>query len=994
MVRNRPSYSSFVTSAALVIAGAFFCAVSVPAQTAEELIAKLPPTMAPDDAAIHKLIIRGYTAYQQKDSAKLLALFNQQSPYFLSFKQSIEKDFAANERVKIEGLNALLVRNVEFDGDKATARLNVQIHAVNLDSGTEADGFGPTEHTLYFVRDDGVWKIWQFIETAEELTNELLAAGSEAEQAALVKRREPFKDGLLRSLSDQAASLLERQGDDAHAEMIFKHVLTISARVNSLMGKANALVGLGDVYLARGDFRSAADNFQQMMELAEKLDSKQGIAAISVKLGNVHLSQGDYVQALAYFERSAGLYEQLGSNQEIAYPLLSIGNAYFAQQNFNKALEYYQKSLKVYERIFDRGGTAYLLNMIGEVYAAQNRPVEAVNSYQQSLKLQDQYGLKSMTALSLNGIGKVRYQERNFAAAADFAARSTELATAGYYPEVLWRSQTASGRAFRALNKPQQAERAFSEAIAVVEKLRGRLVGNEREQQLFFENKTEPYISMVELLIEQQRWPEAFRYAELAKGRMLLDVLRNGRVDISTTLTAEERSREKQLNASLKMLGGQLSKEASLPKPDPARLSRLEIQLQAARHDAEAYELRLYAAHPDIRIKRGDFNPITVAELEPLIGDTDTAVLEYVVAPKTTYLFVFTKSSVEPGRGRIEIATYSIPIDAAELAQRVQSFRQRLADNSLAFKDQSRQLYDLLLKPAQRQLEGKRRVCVVPDAGLWELPFQALLSGADRYLLEDHALNFVPSLSALAEMMKRTPRTAPGVAGGISMIKVSALPPVSILALGNPKITKDLGSKHELADRDAAVGELPSAEREVKALGEIYGAQNSKVLTGAEAREDTFKAAAGGYPVLHFATHGLLDDDNPLYSRLMLAASGENDDGLLEAREIMKLDLHADLAVLSACQTARGRVGAGEGLIGMSWAFFIAGTSTTVVSQWKVESNSTSQLMVNFHRLLQQSDKRLSKAEALRQAALKLMEEPRYRHPFYWSGFVVVGKGM
>jgi CHAT domain-containing protein len=116
---------------------------------------------------------------------------------------------------------------------------------------------------------------------------------------------------------------------------------------------------------------------------------------------------------------------------------------------------------------------------------------------------------------------------------------------------------------------------------------------------------------------------------------------------------------------------------------------------------------------------------------------------------------------------------------------------------------------------------------------------------------------------------------------------------------------------------------------------------------------------------------------------------------LLEAWEILNLDLKADLAVLSACETARGRIGAGEGMIGLTWALFVAGVPTTVVSQWKVRSDSTAELMVEFHRLLQARDAkgapRLSRAEALRQAALKLLNSSQYRHPFFWAGFVLVG---
>ena len=149
-------------------------------------------------------------------------------------------------------------------------------------------------------------------------------------------------------------------------------------------------------------------------------------------------------------------------------------------------------------------------------------------------------------------------------------------------------------------------------------------------------------------------------------------------------------------------------------------------------------------------------------------------------------------------------------------------------------------------------------------------------------------------------------------------------------------------------------GPLPEAEKEVKTLARLYGAANSQIFIGSEAREGVVKSEAPKYEVLHFATHGLLDNRNPMFSYLTLAQTAEdpNEDGLLEAREIINMDLHANLAVLSACQTARGRVGAGEGVIGMSWALFVAGVPTTVASQWNVDSASTTSLMIDFHRRL------------------------------------------
>jgi CHAT domain-containing protein len=158
---------------------------------------------------------------------------------------------------------------------------------------------------------------------------------------------------------------------------------------------------------------------------------------------------------------------------------------------------------------------------------------------------------------------------------------------------------------------------------------------------------------------------------------------------------------------------------------------------------------------------------------------------------------------------------------------------------------------------------------------------------------------------------------------------------------------------------------------------------------GADAREDVLKAEAGRHRILHLATHGILDDASPLNSYVLLSrGKGTEEDGLLEAREIMGLDLRADLAVLSACETARGRFGAGEGVVGLSWALFVAGCQTAVVSQWKVASESTSDLMLEFHRRLRSGG---PKDAALQRAALKLLADRRYRHPFYWAGFIVVG---
>jgi len=175
-------------------------------------------------------------------------------------------------------------------------------------------------------------------------------------------------------------------------------------------------------------------------------------------------------------------------------------------------------------------------------------------------------------------------------------------------------------------------------------------------------------------------------------------------------------------------------------------------------------------------------------------------------------------------------------------------------------------------------------------------------------------------------------------------------------------------------------------------LAKLYGPERSRIYIGAEAQEGRVKAEASDYGILHLAAHGILNDKNPMYSQVVLSQpEGDTaEDGMLEAWEVMKLDLKADLVVLSACETARGKVGNGEGMVGLSWAFFVAGVPTTVASQWSVEAASTTELMVEFHRNL---ERHKSRAESLRQAMLKLLKSKEYSRPFYWAGFVVVGNG-
>jgi CHAT domain-containing protein len=526
-----------------------------------------------------------------------------------------------------------------------------------------------------------------------------------------------------------------------------------------------------------------------------------------------------------------------------------------------------------------------------------------------------------------------------------------------------------------------EARKSFLTAIDTIEFLRSEVAGGEQQQQSFLENRLSPWLGMIALLVSQRAYGEALTFAEQSKARVLLDALQVGRSSLRKSLTPHEQQAEEEHRLRLVSLNSEFTGELRRNKPDVTRVAELKSHVEKARLEYEDFETKLYVAHPELKVHRGDAPIIKSEELANLLPDATSALLEYVVADDQTYLFAITKTD---GKAEADVQVYTLPIKRDALGKQIDGFRGQLAARNLGFRPTAANLYNLLLKPATAQLKGKKNIIIAPDDTLWDLPFQTLVNDANRYLIEDAAISYAPSLTVLREMMRRRKNQGADAAS------------TTLLALGNPLLGKETVSRAALTLRDEKLDPLPEAEQEVKALKQLYGIARSKVYVGSEAREDRVKSEAGQARILHFAAHGMLNNASPMYSHLALAGGGTNEDGLLEAWELMQMDLKAELAVLSACETARGRIGAGEGIIGLSWAMFIAGVPSIVVSQWKVESAGTRDLMVDFHRTLisrPEVQKKPTKAEALQQAALKLMRKVETRHPFYWAGFVLVGDG-
>lgn len=800
------------------------------------------------------------------------------------------------------------------------------------------------------------------------------------------------------------------QGNESLALDFFQQSFAIAEEVSDKALIASSLRSIGVVEEHRGNIDIALENYQKSLVIAEQLQDKTLIAAILNNFGVLHTDQGNFRVGMDYMERALKLRYELRNTELIASSLNNIAILHDFQGNYAQALEYYRKSLKLREELGDKANIANVMNNMGD-YRLLGDYELALQYNKKSLAIAEELGDRRLMARALGNIGNKYRQMGEYDRALEFFLRSFALAEELDYKETmanhlrnlaniyyekadydeslkyaeraitiarqigsrkdLWTGLEARGRAYRALKQTEKAKQDFEEAIATIENWRYLVAGGELEQQSLFAEKVSPYHEMIDLLISQKLTEEALEYAERAKARVLLDVLRSGRVKLTGAMSAEERQLEQKWNRELISINKQIQSATMTSTPDQELLENLNSKLQQSRLEWEAFRTKLYTAHPELKVKRGEAEPLNMENAQTLLPDSQTAFLEYVVTEEDIFLFVLTKHNPP--------SVFKIDTQQSTLSEKIKDFRSKIANRDPNFRKLSIELFDLLIGPAAKELEEKSKLAIIPDDVLWELPFQALLSPKNLYLLEEKTLSFIPSLTVLREMMylenKRMNST-----------------PANILAFGNPALGKNTLDQLKSIFRDSNLNPLPEAEKEAKKLGQLYGEQLSKVYIRADAQESRFKTEASQFRILHLATHGILNDSAPMYSQIVLAqtGTGEEEDGLLEAREILNMNLNADLVVLSSCESALGKVGQGEGMMGLAWAFFVAGTSTTVVSQWKVASASTTEFMLTFHQKLKSE----SKAEALRSAALQLSKQDQYRHPFYWAPFVLIGNGI
>ena len=357
----------------------------------------------------------------------------------------------------------------------------------------------------------------------------------------------------------------------------------------------------------------------------------------------------------------------------------------------------------------------------------------------------------------------------------------------------------------------------------------------------------------------------------------------------------------------------------------------------------------------------------------------DTVVLNYTLMDDRVVLLAFTRKE-----RRAAIIRYS----REPFAKDMRSVRKMLADPQVPIRELNRRLADaskLLLAPVADLVVSKRRVVVLQDGAMNLVPFGLLSVSRTGYqpIILRRVVEIVPSLRFSIRAQGRR----------------AAAPTRGLFAVGDPAYKRDVeappGLKRndmKLVSRGSAYlkyfDRLPGTRSEVQGIAATLKRSGATALYGRQATESAIKTSdLSKFRYVHLATHGVLGGEIPGVSEPALVFADEKkEDGLLKASEAAKLKLNADLTVLSACNTGSGRLVVGEGVLGMSRAFLLAGSRSVVVSLWPVADETTALLMKQLYRN-KQAGKRT--AEALREAALEVRK--RHPHPIFWAPFIVIG---
>jgi CHAT domain-containing protein/Tfp pilus assembly protein PilF/predicted negative regulator of RcsB-dependent stress response len=730
--------------------------------------------------------------------------------------------------------------------------------------------------------------------------------------------------------------LFRRTGRSQEALREYQAARALAAEIPDLEGEATILGNIGSVYVDLGQYEEAIRDSEATLEIWQRLGSLDGQAVAHNTLGVIMTYLGQFEAAEQHYQAAADLRVQAGNPHGIAVTASNRADFYFQLSRYDKALQEATKARDQAHSINAPALEAIALDNMGAAQAKLGENEAALSSHQAALAIRQSIGDRPGEAASRANLAAMYGDQKRYPEALAQYEMALDIFQETGQVENQAQALANTGRVYGQQGNLAEAIRSYRAAVDLSESLQGKIKVEELATS-FAAGHAWMYSGLIDALAVTGEPETAFDYAERARARAFLDQLGNQQVDFRRGAQPELINQEQELRQRVIGLQSALDTERAKPLDQQTSLDKLGSDLTQARKDYQELLTRLKLESPEYA-SLVSVNTLRLKEVQSQVLDQDTTLIEYYVLDDKTLAWVMDQEGSE-----------LVTLQIGELRNQVEFLR-----NVISGREHDPQaaaaLYNALFAPLKPHIRHPNLV-IVPHGVLHYLPFAALWDAEHgRYLLEDYALTYAPSASALKFILdKRSPAQE------------------RLLAMGNPDSS------------------LPYAEAEAEAVAKLYG---TAPLLKQDAVESQVYAQAGQIDLLHLAAHGEYNPYNPLYSRIELAPD-EAQDGSLEVHEVFGLDLSgANLVVLSACKTALGKQSDGDELVGLTRAFLYAGTPAVVTTLWSVDDAASEALMERFYGHLREG---LTNAEALRAAQLEVLAEEGWSEPWYWAAFSLTG---
>jgi CHAT domain-containing protein len=757
---------------------------------------------------------------------------------------------------------------------------------------------------------------------------------------------------------------------------------------------AEALVHLGNVYRSTGKFTQAEEQFNHaLMIRLEKLPANHElIAAIYNDLGLVY-TDFNPDKSIEYYEKALETYRKLHGEDDpkIAIGNTNLGYVYYKEKLYGDAINYYETALKIWDKVYlkPHANKALVLMSLGQTYSSMGDQKAALGYYEKSLNMYEAaLGKKHPDVAYVQNLlgnekiaqkkfdeGLMHYQNALIANIPGFDNNDVLITppTKEFYNGIqllyslMYKARGLEKKYFGKSLKDAELKLSLTTLQAcdsLIDLLR-QSATNESDKISLGAIANDVYGDGVRIAYtlsdvsfrDRKVYRElSFYFAEKSKSAVLQEAISDTNAKSFANIPNELLEEEKNLKASIALIAQKLAQ-----KPDAEEEKYLRETIFSLNRAYQDFTKRLENQYPEyFNLKYNSAAP-SINQLQKVLSEK-TALISYFIDESNSRLYTFVIS-----KKKFTIETKAVP---GEYDKYITGLRNSIFFQEIStYKTSAEILYNLLIpSKIPRSVDD---LTIVPTGRMGVVPFEALLSKESKnidfktlpYLLRDYSIRYEFS-AGLALQKKHESKTLSS-------------------ALFCAPVT--------FPEKDA-LPDLPGTESEVNTIASLFKQKNirSSVYLNDKATEAIIKSGTlKDYSIVHFATHGVVDENSPELSRIYLQTETEAEDGNLFAGEIYNLELNADLVALSACQTGLGKISKGEGVIGLSRALVYAGAKSIIVSFWSVADESTAQLMTDFYRqLLENPSQNFSRD--LRKAKLSLMQG-NYSSPYYWAPFILIG---